>query len=362
VDDRGALPFPFGVTWHNGGNVSLDQLIRQLNLNDDAELLGTEKVGDRDCYRVRFTSVPPGGSERDQYELWVDTDSFLPRRVSWFRDEQNHIITEATNLQVNYDVLPAGTFEFRIPQGARVIEGDVDPHVLAMPFVPARTAGFDATPVSTAREEAWQRANSVRFPVLMPEYLPEGFHLVRVRRKLGRWLDAHWIRAEGEKAGQIVKLIEQDARLDGWTEPSGAVSLNLGTAREPVRAWLVEGETPYRYAYVTWQRGPTRCTLFTSGLSRNEVEKIARSMSEVSAPSRPVATAERTLQRRIRWRSEPSVLPTETASEESAEVRISALEAPTAPVTEQPPMMPEMSDEDRGMGTASTTTTPGAMR
>ena len=30
----------FGVTWQNGGNVSLDQIIRQLNQNRDAELLG----------------------------------------------------------------------------------------------------------------------------------------------------------------------------------------------------------------------------------------------------------------------------------------------------------------------------------
>lgn len=349
TEDRGALPFPFGVTWQNGGNVSMDQLIRQLNENQDAELVGEEKVGEKTCYRLKFSAVPQGGSERDQYELWVDKETFIPRRVSWYRDEQNHIVTEAKNLEVNYDVLPAGTFEFQIPKGARVIHGDVDPHVLAMPFIPARPASFDSDPAASASEEAWKRAGSVPFPVLMPEQLPEGFRLVRVRRKFGRWIDAHWIRQDKDGSDQMIKLVEQDAQMEGWKRPAGATEVNLGTKRAPVQAWLVSGETPYRYCYLTWRRGTTRCMLFAAGLKADEVQQIARSANEVTAPSRPV-TVERSAHRAIRSRGEPSALPTDLATEESAEVRVTTLDPPAEVGSSQPPMMPEMSDEDRGMG------------
>ena len=349
VDDRGALPFPFGVTWQNGGNVSLDQLIRQLNENRNAELVGEEKVGERTCYRLRLSAVPEGGTDRDQYELWVDKESFIPRRVSWYRDEQNHIVTEAQNLEVNYDVLPAGTFEFQIPAGARVIHGDVDPHLLAMPFIPARPAAFDESPTISASEEAWKRSGAVQFPVLMPERLPEGFRLVRVRRKLGRWIDAHWIRQEKDGAYQMIKLVEQDTRLEGWKQPAGAAEVNLGSKEVPQQAWLVTGTVPYAYSTLTWQRGDTRCTLFAAGLNGEEVQQIARSAAAVTAPSRPLVV-ERSVHRAIRSRGEPSALPTDLAAEESAEVRVTPLDGSTEPASAQPPMMPEMSDEDRGMG------------
>lgn len=347
-EDGGALPFPFGVTWQNGGNVSLDQLIRQLNENQDAELVGEEQVGEKTCYRLKFSAVPQGGSVPDQYELWVDKESFIPRRVSWYRDEQNHIITEAKNLEVNYNVLPVGTFEFQIPKGARVIHGDVDPHVLAMPFIPARPVSFDSAPVASAKEEAWSRSSAVPFPVLMPEQLPEGFRLVRVRRKFGRWIDAHWIRQGKDGSDQMIKLVEQEARPENWKQPAG-IEVNLGTKKSPQPAWLVTGETPYRYSFLTWQRGDTRCTLFAAGLSGEEIQKIAKSAAVVTAPSRPVV-AERSAHRTIQSRGEPSALPTEFAVEESAEVRVTSLDAPTEPNSPQPPMMPEMSDEDRGMG------------
>jgi hypothetical protein len=349
VEEGGALPFPFGVNWQNGGNVSLDQLIQQLNANQDAELVGEEKVGEHTCYRLRLSTAPQPGAARDQYELWVDKESFIPRRVSWYRDEQNHIVTEAKNLEVNYNVLPAGTFEFQIPEGARVIHGDVDPHLLAMPFIPARPVAFDKAPAASASEEAWKRSNAVPFPVLMPERLPEGFRLVRVRRKLGRWIDAHWIRQEKDGAYQMIKLVEQDARLDGWKQPAGAVEINLGTKDTPQQAWLVTGSEPYSYSYLTWQRGDNRCTLFAAGLSADEVRQIAQSTVKVSAPSRPVAV-ERSVHQPIQSRGEPSALPAELNAEESAEVRVTPLDAPAEPASGQPPMMPEMSDEDRGMG------------
>jgi outer membrane lipoprotein-sorting protein len=350
---RDGLPFPYGVTWQSEGNISLDLLIRQLNDNDDARLAGTEKVGERDCYRVSFTAVPPGGSEREQFELWVDTESFLPRRMSWYRDPENHIVTEAQSLQVNYDVLPAGTFDFNPPPGTVIVHGDVDPHVLALPYDGARTVSWRAEPVSTARSEAWKRASAVPFPVLAPEWLPAGTELVRVRRKAGLWMDLHWLRENGSGPATIVKLVEQDAGEEDSADVRSGETVNLGTRRRPVVARLVVDNTPYAHVYLTWRRGGTRCELFASGLTADEVQRIARSMSRVTAPVvRPAVTIARGPgPGQIREATEPSAIPTETASTAPTEPAESVREPAPSPSTsvetpQQPPMMPEMPDPE----------------
>lgn len=341
-DGEEALPFPFGVTWNNGGNVSLDRLIRQLSRNRDAELLGTDRVGDRECYRLRFASLPGAGQASDRYELWVDTESFLPRRFNWYRDPQNHIDTVARDLQVNYDVLPAGTFDFRAPDGACVVRGDVDPHVLALPFLPARTPECDTDAVAAAREDAWRRGASVPFPVLAPEWLPEGFKLLRVRRKVGRWVDIHWIRRRADGTYQVIKLIEQDGRENA--EGGAGAEVNLGTARRPLPARLASGQQPYPYAALTWTQGQTRCLLFAADLEPAEVKRIAVSFTRVSAPVAPRDVVRGGLPR-PGAAAEPSALPEEpeaSAAEESAAGP--APESPASAVLEPCPMMPETSD------------------
>lgn len=346
-----ALPFPFGVTWQSGGNVSLDQLIRQLNENQDAELLGKERVADHECYHLRFSAVPPGGQQRDQYELWIDQDSFLPRRVSWFRDAQNRIVTEAQNLQVNNVVLPAGTFDFRIPDGSCVVYGDVDPHLLALPYLPARQASYDLDPVASARFEAWARSRSVPFRVLSPRWLPDGFKLVRVRRKQGRWLDVHWIRESASGVNQVLKLVEQDARTGPGEELEGARKVDLGEGKHGAGGELVRRTEPYAHAYLTWVRGNTRCTLFAAELPVEQILRIARSMAGVSAPALDARVA-RTPRKRSPGPgvTEPSLLPGEPESTTQPEAAVSA-ETP-GPSPEQPPMMPETSDDDRAASQA----------
>jgi len=351
TDAQEALPFPFGVTWQGGGNVSLDQLVRQLSRNDDAAVVGTERVGDRECYRVRFSAVPPGGAQRDQYELWVDRESFLPRRVSWYRDEQNHIITEAQFLQVNYDVLPVGTFDFQIPEGASVVHGDIDPHVLALPYVPPRDETFDTRPVAAARLEAWKRRETVPFPVLSPRWLPRGFELVRVRRKVGRWLDAHWLRPGAPDASggnSVVKLVEQVGSAEARADLRSAEQVNLGTRERPILARMRQGTAPYPHVYLSWRQGGTRCTLFAAELRTAQVLRIARSMAEARAPEPPVRTARRG-RPRLHVQGEPSVLPTEAAIETAEEPATAetTVAAAAAVVTEQPPMMPEMADDEK---------------
>lgn len=347
-EGQDALPFPFGVTWQNGGNISLDQLIRQLAQNDKgARVIGREQVGGRECYRLAFSAIPPGGSIRDQYELWIDRESFLPRRVSWYRDAQNHIVTEAEQLQVNYDVVPAGTFDFSVPDGAAVVHGDVDPHVLALPIQRLRGVSYERDPVGAGQEENWSRVQSVPFPVQAPEWLPEGFELVRVRRRVGRWLDMHWIRRDPQGSYSTIKLVQQDGEVEAARAPADAREVKVGTASGE----LSERKEPFRHLYLSWVSGGTRFAMTASNLNAEEALRMARSMQPVRAPARRVITAGNGGTRAVPA-GEPSVLPTEPAAEAAEELRpiVPASENPAPEVVsqeqQQPAMMPEMSDED----------------
>jgi outer membrane lipoprotein-sorting protein len=337
----GALPFPFGATWQSGGNVSLDQLIRQLREQHQTHLVGTERIGERECYRLAFTDDASSANPGDRYELWVDRETFIPRRVSWYRDEQNHIVTEAQELQVNYDLLPRDTFDFRIPDGAFVVYGDVDPHVLALPFRPERTVSFDREPLETAQLEAWRRSSRVPFPVLSPGWLPDGYRLVRVRSKSGRWVDSHWLREGTEGGGQVLKLVQHDGRLDlpeSWREGD---LVKLGTGEDAVGAYLLRRESPYPYRVLTWNQGPTRLTLFAAGLDSESIIRIAESLQVATSPPPSVRVAEGHTDE-LEFSGEPSMLPFELEAGGDPDLNHEGLYL----FREQMPMLPEQPDDD----------------
>lgn len=347
--DESAIPFPFGVTWQNGGNVSLDQLVEQLSESGDAKLAGTEKVGNLECYRLRFTAVPPGGRQADEYEMWIDRESFLPRKVLWRHDAENEIVTEAQDLRINDPLLPRDTFEFAIPQNALVIEGDVDPHVFALPLATESGPGREMDPVAVARRLAYARSSGLPFQVYAPTWLPDGFEFVRVRRKLGRWLDQYWVRQRDTNSAQVLKLIENDARNSAATPLPGAENVNLGTRRKPLQARLLERKEPYPHVYLEWEQGGTRCTLFGARVSAQELIRVARSLTRVeSEPQVEIRRVEAPLSSGV---TEPSAVPEEApATEPEGPLEPSEAVAPFA--EPQPPMMPDMPDKEP-MGSSS---------
>jgi hypothetical protein len=175
--------------------------------------------------------------------------------------------------------------------------------------------------------------------VLTPNWLPEGYELVRVRRRKGRWVDAHWVRSNAT-GGDVVKLVEQDVSAPMETL-AGATEVNLGTSRRPVRARLLTRKAPYRYTYLSWVQGTTRCTLFVSGTSSDEATRIARSLTEATAPPPVVAQA---APEGITGPSEDaSLVPDESMTPEAAVVDAGVAVEPV----EQAPMLPETADEDR---------------
>ena len=346
TEGQTVLPFPFGVTWGNGGNVSLDSLIRQLG-KGNTELMGQEPVQGREAYHLRVAGIPPDAREGDRYDIWVDKETFLPCRVSWYRDADNHIDTEAKQLQTNLSVFPAGTFQFSIPNNAFVVHGDVDPHVLALPFVPERTEAFNTQPVSAAEGEIASRAGAIPCPALAPHWLPDGYKLVRVRRKAGRWLDAYWMRETQPGEGQMLKLVEQPVDSTSPDNPAGAKELTLRTDSGRVQARLFRGATPYPYAQLSWTVGKTRCTLSGAQLSTEEMLHVARSISRAEVPMERAVVQ---VDPRIQIGGEPSYIPTEADVPLNTETT-SVQPGEPAATAEPAPMMPEMPDDERAART-----------
>jgi outer membrane lipoprotein-sorting protein len=342
-EGQSALPFPFGVTWQDGGNISLGQLVGQLGDGQHIDLLGTERVGEHDCYHLRFNAAPPGGRDPERYEMWIDRELFLPRRVSRYRDEENHIVFEAQQLQVD-QVLPAETFTYQPPDGAVVIYGDVDPHVFALKPIGGRKPSYNTTPTASARSEAARRAVSVPFPVSSPDWLPDGFRLVRVRRSYGRWVDMYWLRGGPRGPAEIVKLVEQPGDTAPETDLAHGHTIELRGAARPIVAKLVTGDGPYRYGVLGWRRGATRFTLFGARLTSEELIRIAESMVSVTEPAPRVTVARRAAHGDV-TEGEPSETPSEVEAPVASPEDSGAASATSAP--EQPPMMPEVSDDDR---------------
>lgn len=358
--NRDELPFPFGVAWQHGDNISLDQLIRRLGEGSGVELVGREEVSGRTCHHLRLPGPPATSSTLDRYELWIDAETFLPRRVSWYRDAQNAMVTEALDMQVN-GVLPEDTFEFQAPEGSVTIRGDVDPHVLALPRsgAPAGQAlhsepGFTADPVGSARLEAWARRRDVPFTVHMPAWLPDGFELLRVRRQLGRWVDAYWIRPGPDgRAGDVLKLVERHSAGPLPPEP-GARRVELGTRRNPLTGYLQARLRPYPYVSIAWERMGTLCELSAANVDEGDLLRIARSMAPLaSAPAGWRAAVGSTGESAPA--RDPSVLPSplsvaaERAGPAEAEPRYSG---PQVGGNTAPPILPGSAEADLPATTA----------
>lgn len=331
-----ALPFPFGAESGAGGNVNLEELFQRLRQGTQVTLSGEEELDGRVCHRLRMVTESPGGFHPETIDLWLDTETLLPCRVSWYRDLQNRIITVAQSLQVDPAVFPSDTFRANCPPGSFRVEGDIDPHVLALPR--RRRPERGAAAAAAASDEAWRRGAALPFRVRMPLWLPPNAALVSVRHKTGHWLDAHWLLERRGGAG-VVKLIAQyreDTPL--LLLPEGARKVVLEQPEASVDANLVSGSTPYPFHVLQWTAGRSRFSLFGSGLAEQVFLRIARSF----AASRPLPV-------------DPDPVPVAVSSggtDEGAHRSISDRPATLIPVGPPPPpqlsegtpMMPELPD------------------
>ncbi|MBI3909538.1 MAG: zf-HC2 domain-containing protein [Armatimonadetes bacterium] len=333
------LPFPFGLAWPSSPNGGLDRLLRQLRDNRNAVLEESEHVLERNCYVVSFTAIPPGGRQEEQIRMWIDQQTFLPLRITRHRDAENHLEFTTEQVQVNNDLLPSHTFEFQPPPGATVIHGDVDPHVFGLR--PRRTPEYDYAPLSTARILAQELSETVPFTPLLPQYLPEGYRLVRVNRITGHSLTAYWIHDQPGGASRVIKLVLQRASDPDPLEVERGEQVQLGDKQHRLWGRMASGDQPFPYHYVSWRDGGTLASLFAADLSRAEALRIARSVRpippEVGTSGEPSAATG----------ADGGMAPATTPSELNSPPPLPLVAPPmlAQPQVVEPPMLPEMLQE-----------------
>jgi outer membrane lipoprotein-sorting protein len=269
------LPFPFGSAWPDTADITIDALVRQLQKQQGGEILGTEPVLGKECYRLRFEARAPMASRVTHYLMWIDRDTFLPLRVRAEIDAENHSVTEAMDLHVN-DMLPAGSFHYDPPAGTFVVRGDVEPFVFALGLEAARSRWLARDPLQSASAEITHLQPRLPFRPLAPRYVPDGFRLLRVRSSRGRWLDAYWIDAVD---GRVIKLVQQVAVAPDPPEVAGGRSVpavRSGLGHEVI---LASGKTPYVYDHLAWRQNGVLVLLATADLPREEALRVARSLA-----------------------------------------------------------------------------------
>jgi len=337
---QAALPFPFGITWPAGPNMTLDSLVSQLQATRDVDLLDDGSAQGRSCYRLQFEATPPGGRRPEQCTMWLARDPLLPLRIQRYRDVDNHTDTRAEPISINAP-LPSNVFDFDAPPGTLEIHGDVDPHVFALK--PEWDASFNSDPLSATRQQVIKhRAIGVPFLALAPTYLTPGYHLVRARASRGRWLDIHWIDDRPGAAARAMRLMEQNEGDDDPPEVRGGEVVQLGTREDPVTARVVERPTPYPHCYVAWREHGALLTLSTAEMSLEDTLRIARSMRIVPLlkPAQP----------QIVGPPAPEGTSSNAASSPTPEPAAKKIEINIAPSATEPPMVPETPEDDHAGG------------
>lgn len=279
------LPFPYGADWPETEDVTIDALVRQLQTRQGAEVMGTETVLGKPCYVLKFHTEVPGRRRVTHYLMWIDQESFLPLKVKRYEDAENHLMTEAVDLQLN-TVFPSDTFRFEPSATAFVAHGDVDPNVFALR--PQRTPDFDAYPLRTGRYLLASRGRHVPFRPVAPGYLPRDYALLRVRYALGRWVDAYWV---NNGSGSVVKLVEQAATEPDPVETLGGAAISVTTSSGEQSGRLLSSDVPYPHHQLSWRQDGVSLLLSTADMPASETVRIAESMELMDSAGAP-ATVE----------------------------------------------------------------------
>jgi outer membrane lipoprotein-sorting protein len=280
------LPFPYGADWPETEDVTIDALVRQLQARQAAEVMGTETLLGKPCYVLKFHTRRPGRRRLTFYLMWIDRESFLPMKVKRYEDAENHLLTEAVDLQLN-TVFPSDTFRFEPPATAFVAHGDIGPNVFALR--PQRTVEFDEFPLRTGRYLLASRGRHVPFRPIAPGHLPRDYALLRVRYSTGRWLDAYWV---NNTSGSIMKLVEQAATEPDPVETRAGNTITMTTPGGERSGRIVSSEVPYLHHQLSWRQDGVSLLLSTAEMPARETVRIAGSMETVEPIRAPAALEE----------------------------------------------------------------------
>jgi outer membrane lipoprotein-sorting protein len=112
----------------NPSQADYGKIIKDMLKRNDIKMPGSEKIGDRDTFILELT--PKNLTNATIFlkqKLWVDKETWMPLRMETFDKDGKPIMTmEYRNVEFNTGI-PDSEFEFKIPQGAKVISRKITP-------------------------------------------------------------------------------------------------------------------------------------------------------------------------------------------------------------------------------------------
>ncbi len=151
--------------------------------------LGVEDVIGREAYGIALDPINPGVRR----ELWVDRSTGMVLR-SEERDPSRGVVLSAYFARISFSLnLPEAYFQFRLPAGARV-------------FKMFTTDGGSMSPAALQAR--------VRFPVLIPPVLPEGYTFRGGALSHFGSLESVYLRYTN--GGNLISFFEAPAGSIGW--------------------------------------------------------------------------------------------------------------------------------------------------
>jgi hypothetical protein len=140
--------------------VSLQETIQELLNATDVKLEGKEELAGQEVYKL--TLSPKEGGQLDMVDgtatLWVDQKQWIVLKATFEATGVGRGSMEVLSFELNPG-LADDLFTFEVPEGARVVEMQAQ------------------EPVPLSLDEARALAE---FPLLVPEYVPEGATLIEV--------------------------------------------------------------------------------------------------------------------------------------------------------------------------------------
>ena len=175
-----------------------------LTRNYRVSALGVEDVIGRQAYVIALDPVNPGVHR----ELWVDRSTGTVLR-SEERDPTRGVIISTYFSRISFSLnLPEAYFQFRLPAGARV-------------FKMFTTASESTSPAALQAR--------VRFPVLIPPVLPEGYTFRGGALSQFGSLTSVYLRYSN--GGNLISFFEAPAGAIGWPSAGQAVKVGDRPAR-----------------------------------------------------------------------------------------------------------------------------------
>ena len=225
--------------------------IKELLNQTDISYLGADKFEERSVYLIKASPGNGSVSMGIYYNMWVDSETWMPLKMEMFdKNDKLVISTEYRDIKFNTGI-PDSEFEFKVPEGAKVV-----------------TREPPAPPKQMTLEEA---RGDVNFTVLSPSYLPEGYTFDSAT--VSRYDTKEFLSLTYQKGSENLILSEETKDDENPPPEFGdveKVSIN-GTDGK-----IISGFGGNKI--LSWSSGSIELTMISSTLSREEMIKIAGSI------------------------------------------------------------------------------------